>query len=295
MPTPDLVRRARERDPAAVEHLVGAARPQAHRVVLRMVGHPDDVEDIVQDAIVQAIEKLDTFREEASFATWLTTIATRKAVDHLRRQKRWRTEAQVAYANLCADSEELSSEVMAAYSDPGFAFEVREHIAYCFTCVGRSLPPEELAALVLRDVVGMSGREAATVLGISESVLRHRLSAARRGMSEKYEGLCALVNKQGICHQCKGLRSIAPEDRRGNDFPDLEDFATRCAVVQKTPPNGGMAALHSVFWRRIKEVEQRGEGDSRPLSGCGEENEANQSETPSFTCPTTDEPDGGRL
>ncbi len=211
----DLLRRAKEGDAAAMEHLIASAMPQAYRVVRRMIGHPEDTEDIVQDAIVQAVEKLTEFREEASFSTRVTTIASRKAVNHLRRQKRWRTEAQVAYAKLCAASEELSGEVMAAYSDPDFAFKVRKHIAHCFTCVGRSLPPDELAALVLREVIGMSGREAASALGISESVLRHRLSAARRSMGEKYEGLCALVNKQGICHQCKGLRAIAPEDQKG--------------------------------------------------------------------------------
>ncbi|MEP3274775.1 MAG: RNA polymerase sigma factor [Stappiaceae bacterium] len=272
MLTSDLDERARQGDRVALQQLIDQAKPQMMAVVQRMVGHPEDVEDIVQDALVSAVEKLDTFRRDASFSTWLTAIASRKAIDHLRYQQRWRTEAQVAYANLCARSEELSREVMSAYADPAFAFEVRQHIAYCFTCVGRSLPPEELAALVLRDVIDMSGREAATALGISDSVLRHRLSAARRAMSEKYEGLCALVNKQGICHQCKGLQAIAPPDRKGTDFPDIEDFAERCSIVRNAPPDGGMAVLHSVFWRRTKQIEERGEGDTEPLSGCGDVN-----------------------
>jgi len=120
--------------------------------------------------------------------------------------------------------------VIDAFSQPDFAFEVREHIAYCFACVGRSLPADEQAALVLSDVVEMSARDAARVLGTSESVYRHRLSAARQLMTEKYEGLCALVSKTGICHQCKGLRQIAPfprGDRAGGDLRVAQNRRSR--------------------------------------------------------------------
>lgn len=85
--------------------------------------------------------------------------------------------------------------------DPGFAFDVREHIAFCFTCVGRSLPPEQQAAIVLREVFEYSNREAARIAGVTESVLRHHLSAGRKSMKETYDGLCALVGKQGMCRQ----------------------------------------------------------------------------------------------
>ena len=135
---------------------------------------------------------------------------------------------------------------------------------------GRSLPPDEQAALVLRDVLDLSAREAAEVLGISDSVLRHRLSAARRAMEENYDGLCALVSKQGICHQCRGLQAIAPEDRRGGPFPDMETLADRMAVVRGAGP-GAMAGMHAVFWRRTREIEEAGIGETVPLSGCGED------------------------
>jgi RNA polymerase sigma-70 factor (ECF subfamily) len=158
---------------------------------------------------------------------------------------------------------------MAAASTPEFAYEVREHIAYCFTCVGRSLPPDDMAALVLRDVMGLDAREASNVLGISDAVLRHRLAAARTAMTDTYDGLCALVNKAGICHQCRGLQMVAREDRQGGPFPDIIEFADRCAVVRTAGP-GGMSGLHDVFWRRTKEIEQTGAGAITPDSGCGE-------------------------
>ena len=172
---PDLIAKARQGDRSAFSSAVEAELPKLRRITRRMIGHP---EDVLQDALIKAWSAIGSFEERSAFSTWLASIVSRAAIDHLRRQKRWRTEAQVAYANLCAGSEELSGEVMSAATSPDFAFEVREHIAYCFACVGRSLPPDEQAALVLRDVLDLSGREAANVLGVSDSVLRHRLSTA---------------------------------------------------------------------------------------------------------------------
>lgn len=249
------------------------AWPRARAVVARLVGHPEDTDDILQAASVKAWQGLPDFRGDAAFATWFTAIAARAALDHLRAAKRWRREAQVAYANLCAESDDLSGEVMSAFTDPEFAFEVREHIAYCFACVGRSLPPDEQAALVLRDVLDMSTREAANVLGLTESVLRHRLTTARQAMTAQFDGLCALINKTGICHQCAGLSTIANRD---TPLPDVADLADRMAIVRDVaadPKACRSKALHDVFWRRTKEIEDQGLGTTEPTSDCGTDGE----------------------
>lgn len=263
-----LIEQAKSGDEAAFERLVAPLRPRLRSVIRRMVGHPEDTEDVLQDTLLKAWQGIAGFEGASSLSTWLTSIASRSAVDFLRRQKRWRSEAQVAYANLCATSEQLSGEVIDQCAAPDFAFEVREHIAYCFTCVGRSLPPDEIAALVLRDIVGLSSREASNALGTSESVLRHRLATARKSMQERFEGLCALVSKQGICHQCKGLQMVAPEHKRGAPFPDVRDLATRCAVVRACETTS-MEALHAVFWQRTKDIEDKGLGSTEPESLCG--------------------------
>lgn len=264
----DLVVRAQGGDSAAFDKLVEPIKGQVRNTIRKMIGHPEDSEDILQDALLKAWKALSGFREKSSFTTWLTSIAMRTAVDFLRGQKRWRPEAQVAYANLCAQSEELSGEVMAQFAAPDFAYEVREHISYCFTCVGRSLPPDELAALVLRDVVDMPARDACTALGVSDSVLRHRLAAARNSMQDRFDGLCSLVSKTGVCYQCKGLQMIAPEDRKGGPIPDLDDFADRCDVVRNCTSTS-MEQLHNVFWRQTKKIEELGLGSTEPESDCG--------------------------
>ncbi|MCV0429144.1 MAG: RNA polymerase sigma factor [Roseibium sp.] len=269
----DLISRAKQGDQAAFSELVKADLPKLRRIVRKLVGHPEDSEDILQEALAKAWSSIKGYQQRASFSTWVTSIVTRTAIDHLRAQKRWRAQAQVAYANACAASEELAGEVIGTMSDPEFQFQIQEHISYCFTCVGRSLPADEQAALVLRDVMDLSAREAANVLGISDAVLRHRLSAARRAMQDKFEGLCALVGKQGICHQCAGLKMAAEGKDSRNNFPDISAFADRMAIVRLSEP-GSMTRLHDIFWRRTKEIEETGTGSIDPVSGCGEEESA---------------------
>lgn len=119
-----------------------------------------------------------------------------------------------------------------------------------FTCVGRPLPPEQQAALVLREVMGFASDEAARALGLTESVLRHHRTSARGEMQRRFEGLCSLVDKEGVCYQCRGPREATPAPRQGAPNLLVRDFDQRCAIVRRptstraparrcTAPSGG--------------------------------------------------------
>lgn len=243
--------------------------------IRRFAGHPDETDDLVQQTAVTAWEKRDSFREGSQFSTWLCAIGSNLAIDFLRRQKRWRTRAQVAYANECLTNESLGMEVGQVYANPDFAYDVFEHVRYCFTCVGRSLNPDEYGAVVLREIQGLANRDAAKALGVSESVFRHRLAAGRKVLKESFEGLCTLVNKKGVCYQCKGLRDFAPPDRQGPDVPAELDLDERLKIVAEEPETEKSAELHEVFWRRTRELEEAGRGSTEPTD-CGQDAEETQ-------------------
>ncbi len=266
MATATLTERLQSGDRAAFDAAVATAMPKLKGFLWRMIGHPEDCEDLAQAALAKAWSGIAGFDGRSAFSTWLIAIAGRTAIDHLRAQKRWRRESQIAYANLCATSEEWQGEVIASMMEPEFVFDAKEHVAYCFVCIGRSLPPDEQATLVLRDVMDFSNREAADVLGISESVLRHRLAAARTSMEGRYEGLCALVNKNGMCRQCSGLGQAA--DAVGaakTPLPDVDTLAKRMQAVRGVDPAKRRARpLHDVFFRRCKQVEAAGMGSTVP-------------------------------
>ena len=269
-PQQDLILRAAAGDQHAFEALLLQYRAKLRSVIRRMVGHADDTDDLAQESMIHAWEAIGSFRGEASFGTWLCSIGIRQAVDHLRQQKRWRAAAQIAYGNECYKTEELQAELGAVLSDPAFIYEAEEHIAYCFTCVGRSLLPEEQAALVMREVLGMTSQEAANALGVTDSVQRHHLSSARKQMEQNFDGLCSLVNKQGVCYQCTGLRDATPASQQGGDIPEIRSLDERIQVVRRANiVDGASQSMHDLFWKRIKQIEESGLGSTNPESDCG--------------------------
>jgi RNA polymerase sigma-70 factor (ECF subfamily) len=257
----ELLARAQHGDRGAFDQLLKRHIPTVRRLLRRMVGHPDDAEDLLQATLLRAYLAIARFRGDAKLSTWLLSIATRVAIDHLR-SHRVSANAKMELRDLVHASAEL-----AAVRDRMFEsadFEVREHVAFCFACVGRSLPPDEQAALVLRDVLELSNDEAAAALEISSSVLRHRLARARTSMQTTYDGLCRLVSKQGVCYQCSGLREAFAPEHRGPAVPVLAEegerparaWRRRLAVVNAVDPDQGAAQrFHDFLWRALEQLE----------------------------------------
>jgi len=249
-----------------VEPHLGRVRALAHR----MLGNPDDAADVQQETLLRAFRQLSTFRGEAALSTWLLHIATNLCLDTLRSRGRWRVEAQPMAKDDCMAGESaLHRDLMATVSDPSFTFDVHEHIAFCFTCVARTLDAETEVALVLSELFDVANRDAAAILGMSESVYRHRLSEARSHMDHAFEGLCALVNKAGTCYQCKELRELTPPQRRGPEVPSLgaheERWRRRLAIVKDADVAGGRSrALHELLFKWIAD-HGRASGQPAPV------------------------------
>lgn len=252
-----ILKRARFGDREAFEALVGPEIPKLRRLLRRFSGPPSEVDDLMQDTLLKAYEKIGGFRGESAFGSWLLRIGTRIAIDNLRKQTRWPVDAQVrARAELHA-TEESEQAMTSWFASAQHHFDAREHIAFCFTCVGRSLPPHEQAALIVRDVLAFSNREAAKILDCTESVLRHNLSAARSSMQKSYDGLCGIVSKSGVCYQCDGLRKVTQPPRQGPAVPSFgtssssrdDRYRLRLQVVQQADPDTGYAqAFHDMVW-----------------------------------------------
>src|SRR5580693_10154436 len=217
-----LVERAQQGDRDAFGSLVEPWRKPLFGYIYRMVTLRQDAEDLLQDVFIRVLENIREYRGEARFKSWVFGIATHVCLDHLRKRKRWRVEAQsLGEQETTADPERIE-QIVGLVHHPEFRYEIREHIAFCFSCISRTLPPEEQAAVMLKEVLGFTSEEAAKILSVSEPVFRHRLAAARAKMTEDYDGLCALINKSGICHQCRGLREVAGDGYRGADLVQIE-------------------------------------------------------------------------
>lgn len=249
---------------AAFSSLVSPHLTALHSFAYRMVAHPEDAKDLVQETLLAAHQNIASFRGDASFRTWLFSIATRKCLDHLRTRKRWPANAQSLGARAHIESSELMDEIGSIAARPGFSYEYREHIAYCFSCIGRSLPPTEAAAVLLREVFEFTNEEAATIVSLSVSTFRHRLASGRSQMMQTFEDRCALVRKEGVCWQCKALRTHLPGDRRGPEVETLRAseaddketlFARRLTVIRDVESGTKSAGeLHDYFLRFMNDL-----------------------------------------
>jgi RNA polymerase sigma-70 factor (ECF subfamily) len=263
-----LVDRALSGDERAFTELVEPLRRPLFAYVYRMVTHRADAEDLMQEVLVRVLENLRTYRAQASFKTWVFGIATHACLDHLRWRKRWRVEAQLEGEREHDANPDQVEGLISLISQADFVYEVREHIAFCFACIGRTLDPEEQAAIMLKEVLGFTAQEAAGILDVSEPIFRHRLSSARSKMIGSFDGLCQLINKSGACWQCTGLHEHVPEGHRGAPLVQIEVapgmavtpenlFEARLAIVREADlENGKSRPMHDMFYEGISEREE---------------------------------------
>ena len=263
-----LVERAQQGDRAAFGSLVEPWRKPLFGYIYRMVTLRQDAEDLLQDVFIRVLEDIRSYRGEVRFKSWLFGIATHACLDHLRQRKRWRVEAQLIGEREATANPENIVHLRALMAGPGFTYETREHIAFCFSCIARTLEPEEQAAMMLKEILEFTDQEAAAILRLSEPVFRHRLSDARAKMTQAFDGLCALINKAGVCYQCSGLREIAPEDHRGADLVQIEAapgmsvtpdtlFDARAAIARSADLAGGTTRpMHDMFYTTLSAREE---------------------------------------
>lgn len=263
-PSPDVeaaaIEAARQGDRRAFDALVAPHVPALRKFLYRILCRPADAEDAAQETLLLAFRKLDTFAGGARFRTWLFGIATHKALDLLRARRRWPRDAQIAGEQRALASKALMDELVSTLEAVEFQYEYRQHVAYCFSCVTQSLDPELGVALMLREIVLLENREAASAMGMNEPRFRHLLAGARREMEEAYEGLCALIGKNGVCYQCQKLRDLVPEARRGpapeplapESAPAGVKLKRRLAVVRDADLEN--APAHRVLLRFMTEL-----------------------------------------
>lgn len=262
-----ILTRARKGDSQALEILLARWRKPLFAFIYRMVTHRQDAEDLTQEVFVRCLRGITGFRGDSQFKTWLFSIATHTCLDHLRTKSRWRVEAQMVAQQEGVKSSAHNQQLAKIMSDPSFIFDIKEHIAFCLACVTRTLPPEEQAALLLRDMFGFSGEESARILRISEPKLRHRLSHARSTMATQFEGLCQLINKTGICYQCRGLRDYCSDEYKGPNLVSIEVSGTpktsktlleaRVSIARSADlENGTSTKLHSLFFDSLTRQEE---------------------------------------
>jgi RNA polymerase sigma-70 factor, ECF subfamily len=182
---------------------------QLKSYILRITASVADAEDIVHDSFIKASEKLDTFKGQSSLKTWIFAIASNLAKDNVRAKKRWVENVTDIAREAALTNPEFFKEAMHIHTtSPQAQFEIKEHIAFCFSCIAKSLPLEQQICILLKEVYEFKVNEITQIIDASEAMVKYYLHTGRSKMITVFDGRCALINKQGVCHQCSELNGI---------------------------------------------------------------------------------------
>lgn len=170
----DTVLQAQSGDLKAFETIVAQWRRRALGMITRMVGRPDDAEDIAQDVFVRLYTSLDKLRDAAQFEPWMYRLIANAAIDYLRRNKRVR----IRVSDL-SDEQVFTVEKTLAIDDARGREQQREQRESVEQLLSL-LSSEARTLLVLKEVEGLSIRELSEVFRISEDAVKVRLFRARQ-------------------------------------------------------------------------------------------------------------------
>ncbi|MBE8516081.1 sigma-70 family RNA polymerase sigma factor [Amycolatopsis sp. H6(2020)] len=198
MATAELLGRARAGDGEAFRELIEPYRRELHVHCYRMLGSFQDAEDALQDTLLSAWQNVGAFEERASIRTWLYRIATNRCLDVLRSASRrpavdWDASAaelpepsrlgEVAWLEPYPDA--LLDGGSGAQPGPAVRYEQLEAISLAFVTALQTLPPRQLAVLILRDVLGYRAKEVADLLGTTVESVTSALKRARAGLPRR--------------------------------------------------------------------------------------------------------------
>ena len=162
--------------------LVDTYSAPIYRLALKIVGTPQDAEDVLQETFIKAYRNLSTFEGRSSFSTWLYRIASNEAFMSLRRRK---PEAVSVDAEIeTPDGEQEPVQIVDWCCLPEAELLTTESREYLDMAIDR-LPPPLRVVFLLRDIEGLSVRETAEALRISEAAVKTRLLRARLQLRER--------------------------------------------------------------------------------------------------------------
>jgi RNA polymerase sigma-70 factor (ECF subfamily) len=182
----ELVQRAKLGDLSAFEALTNRYEKRVYSLALRMLRQEQDAEDVTQQTFLSAVEHLAGFREEASFSTWLLRIASHAALKVIRKRKGLN---MVSLEEATEVSESVNSiphpEFIADWRQSPEELVQRNETRRLLDEALAQLDEKHRLVFLLRDVEGLSVKETAEALGLSEANVKVRLLRARLQLREQ--------------------------------------------------------------------------------------------------------------
>jgi len=175
----ELVEALRLRHPTAPEQLITTYGDRAYRLAIEITGSAADAEEVVQDAFWNVIRKIDTFRGDSAFRSWIYRIVSNAAYQKRRGPANRRAELSLDAVLPLFHEDGRHGEPIADWSPAVDDPSRRIGLRLALTAAIAGLPADYQAVVLLHDVEGLSNGEVAETLGISVGNAKTRVHRAR--------------------------------------------------------------------------------------------------------------------
>jgi RNA polymerase sigma-70 factor (ECF subfamily) len=193
----DLLEALRLHEPTAAERLVTTYGERAYRLATSITGNKQDAEEVVQDAFWAVVRKIDMFRGESAFGSWLYRIVANAAYQKLRGRQSRDRDLSLDEVLPAFDAQGRHVGPMADWSARVDDHSVQTELRVALTSAINELPPVARAALVLRDVEGLSNLQIAEALGLSVPIVKSRVHRARLFLRNQLSDAMTTVDATG--------------------------------------------------------------------------------------------------
>lgn len=174
---PELVRACQRGERGALDDLIRATYTDVYALCRRMLADPHEAADATQEVFVRVMRSVVGFRGDATFGTWLHRVTVNVCLTALRKRAQARATGMIAGSVAFAAPGEDADELPDGAASPSDVVETTDLVARSEAALA-TLPEDARAVVVLRDLEGLSTKEVADLLGVSESVVKVRLHRA---------------------------------------------------------------------------------------------------------------------
>ncbi|HET6768907.1 MAG TPA: RNA polymerase sigma factor [Chitinophagaceae bacterium] len=179
----ELIERLKQGDESAFKVIVEQWQDMVYNTILGIVQNETEAEDLAQDVFIKVFEKINTFKGDSKFSTWLYRIATTTALDHLRSKKR---KKRFGFLQSLGGGGNVEKEQVPDFHHPGISLDNKERAAVLFKAID-ALPENQKAAYTLHKLEGLSYRDVSEVLNTTVSAVESLMSRANQNLRKQLE------------------------------------------------------------------------------------------------------------